>query len=76
MATKFGKWRPIETAPKDGTQIIIAVADADDEFEPGWAFWSERFNNWMIPTTARGYEMYPTHWMPMPEPPLKSREAK
>jgi len=70
----FGKWQSIETAPKDGTQIIIAVMDKDQDYEPGWAFWSERFSNWMIPMTTRGYAFYPTHWMPMPDLPTREND--
>lgn len=60
-------WQPIETAPKDGTQIIIAVAG--DEYEPGWAWWSALRRAWFIPNTSIAYQMEPTHWMPLPPPP-------
>ena len=60
-------WQPIETAPKDGTQIIIAVAG--DEYEPSWAWWSDRHRAWFIPHTSIAYQMEPTHWMPLPPPP-------
>lgn len=62
-------WREIGTAPRDGTQILICIAG--DEYEPAWAFWSDRFHNWFIPTTNVVYQMEPTHWQPMPEPPIQ-----
>ena len=57
-------WRPIETAPKDKSSILII--DSDNFITIGY-FSEERgcFANteecWKIET--------PTHWMPLPEPP-------
>ncbi len=63
-------WRPIETAPKDGTRILatwdetwrndrphIEVCEAGEE--GGW-FYGYYGDAPAIP---------PTHWMPLPEPP-------
>lgn len=65
------KWEPIETAPMDGTFVLItdgafmAVAFADTENELAW-------------TMDDGHDFFrclrrslatPTHWMPLPEPP-------
>lgn len=61
--------QPIASAPKDGTEFIAfengelyrcAWAERDDgegRVDCGWwDFWNESFE-------------YPTHWMPLPEPP-------
>jgi len=57
-------WQPIETAPKDGTSVLVYdegiivishwIGESDDML--GW--WD---NGIMDPS--------PTHWMPLPEPP-------
>jgi hypothetical protein len=66
------EWQPIETAPKDGTNILVANAE-------GWVgqvFWQNRWYNenhagWMIANCDEEYGEYitATHWMPLPEPP-------
>ena len=64
------KWRPIETAPKDGTPIIYfdgrhCIGEAfwqdKDEHPPAW--WDE----------ANTEEVEPTHWMPLPNPPEEQK---
>lgn len=69
------KWRPIETAPKDGTLILLSGGELKrayigkrgrtetingyDEF-----WWAEDYNS-----TYGCRKVHPTHWMPLPEPP-------
>jgi hypothetical protein len=57
-------WQPIETAPKDGTRVLLCVvgpwtADAREYYHlASWCvdYWQPFIpNNW-------------THWMPLPEP--------
>lgn len=58
-------WRPIETAPKDGTDILLFYREGIQV--GGWdALW-----HWMADvgdgcTTISGQ---PTHWLPLPPPP-------
>lgn len=55
-------WQPIETAPKDGTEIL--AWDGDDRKILRWAL--GRWDDWDEMPSALGK---PTHWMPLPEPP-------
>lgn len=62
------KWRSIETAPKDGTRIILAEAGAERSFEGYWggSNWYSCFDSDMA------LQLRSTHWMPLPIPPEKS----
>lgn len=68
----MSEWMPIETAPKDGTRIIIwrdhrvclarwRTLDGDNGY---WDEWSVPMKRLTVP---------PTHWMPLPSPPTKER---
>lgn len=61
--TCMTNWQPIETAPKDGTEILV--------YSDGRVistFWSFCAEDWV--DVLRGYTMRdPTHWMSLPEPP-------
>jgi hypothetical protein len=66
------KWQPIETAPQDGTWVLLACGSGGD----GWvvAGWldTEHGGYWHVNehwTDAHSSPIYPTHWMPYPEPP-------
>lgn len=69
-------WRPISTAPKDGTQIL-AFARAEPVFEfmavAQWAEANEALGSvagWFWP-----YAIRPTHWQPLPPPPTPKEKA-
>src|SRR5687767_272462 len=70
------KWQPIETAPKDGKEILIGWFGY---FEPSMhvAFWHGRLSCWCQThqafTTDKNWQ--PTHWMPLPEPPIAKDSA-
>lgn len=77
MSAQEQGWQPIETAPKDGTRVDLwakfwrahsdgflwkRCADCSwmkgDSMTNRSAYWMGLDNGW-----------YPTHWMPLPEPP-------
>ncbi len=67
-------WRPIDTAPKDGTEILVAHNGAVSA-----AFWVDTTTYtdeevlvngyWSVHVTTHCDETRLTHWMPLPEPP-------
>jgi hypothetical protein len=83
---RVAEWQPIETAPKDGTFVLLAGrygkfaaawwgdAHAADSHEP----WHEPFWCWLItpgkydPIHLRDDYFEATHWMPLPAPPPSS----
>lgn len=64
-------WMPIESAPKDGTRVLIWQGEA-------YVAWFEREYAWVshggawISERYRSdtYEYAPTHWQPLPKPPV------
>ena len=72
------KWQPIETAPKDGTSILVCIARLLDSHKV--VFWNEEavadehgLFSWEIEDTDTAYhENAFTHWMPLPDPPEDS----
>jgi hypothetical protein len=68
------KWRAIETAPKDGTAVLLYSPDSTEpqifighfiEFEGEAGRWQDYWREdgcWPI-------HAEPTHWMPLPKPP-------
>ena len=63
-------WQPIETAPKDGTKILVCHIHY---YSPITAWWSSYHPNAKGKETWRedgsNYKLNPTHWMPLPEAP-------
>lgn len=64
-------WQPIESAPKDGTHVLVLDAHAPN-VPPTTVHW---FNGgWHLSVNQRGeFSEYiwgtPSHWMPLPKPP-------
>jgi hypothetical protein len=56
-------WQPIETAPKDATQLW----GWSDEYGSVPMIWCADIDTWVI--TYSDQEFSPTRWMPFPEPP-------
>jgi len=67
-------WQPIETAPKDGTEVLLffPLDGLDLRVWPQRIIAEYRHGLWVWQGRAvRGYsESYqPTHWMPLPQEP-------
>lgn len=59
------QWRPIDTAPKDGTWVLCKVEDNDPQYESILVL-RYVIGSWGRPGIG-GYRA--THWMPLPNPP-------
>lgn len=73
------EWQPIETAPKELEHIgdFILVSEPWKHGKNGGyvsaAFWGKDEQAWLSATNHDGYEhsvLTPTHWMPLPDPPI------
>lgn len=62
---KKNKWQPIETAPKDGTNILV-YSESIGRMIAWYKFNNYPFGDWV---NLRFDIISPTHWMPLPEPP-------
>ena len=65
------KWQPIETAPKDGTWLILYTTEGVHpgfwgptyfDYDPDWITYCHRSDCETVPGV-------PSHWMPLPAPP-------
>ncbi len=82
LQDRVGEWRPIETAPKDGTLILAFCVHANARYA------GENFSEWTEIVTTRwidhngggwtwsGICGVHTHWQPIPEPPARSILSK
>lgn len=75
-AAQRTQWQPIETAPKDGTAILIAVGHLvgearfveDEGSELGW-WWANEGPGDYHADKIELRQGQPTHWMPLPAAP-------
>ncbi len=86
LTAELDTWQPIETAPKDGTAVLLCWAvDADKKMidwqkEPKTAdvfvqvaSWWEIEDSWIVYASLvkeNPLHFTPTHWMPLPKPPM------
>ena len=80
--TETGRWKPITTAPRDGTHILVSVHEGSV-----WQmFWgvpvslqlggnvSEADKRWVTSVGCFPINGITTHWMPIPQPPSMEDE--
>ena len=64
---RVSPWLPIESAPKDGTVILLSETERGEakvfaaEFNEDWGLFTVHID---------GAPLFPTHWMPLPPAPL------
>jgi hypothetical protein len=84
----MSEWQPIETAPKDGTRILV-IDEYKDQYVVKWMVdyevvfptdpcEAEAMKEWCIPESYQdeqgGYfTIDPVAWMPLPEPPAQEQ---
>lgn len=75
-------WQPIETAPKDGSCILLFFGQNHydplmDLFDYRYvlASWVAAKNRWLHKdgSGAGSWHVFPTHWMPLPAPPQEDK---
>lgn len=57
------EWQPIETAPKDGTDILVFHPVSAEQFVVYF-----KLGYWYVSSNTR-LSKAPSHWMSLPEPP-------
>lgn len=70
-------WRPIESAPKDGTWVLLSCDHG--QYVAGWLTEGDgdtvNFSGWYVEDNKHGpYALRgaaPTHWMPLPAEPSR-----
>lgn len=71
----MSKWQPIESAPKDGTEVILAIPVPREGVTLVKVGFFLRKGGWKAAYGAGGLfdwsrgDANPSHWMPLPEPP-------
>jgi len=71
------EWQPIDTAPKDGTAILIWPAKSSfygDDTISYIVRWQDWKGCWIEASGEEYDTFYPTHWMPLPAPPKMENE--
>ena len=77
------EWQPIETAPKDGTQVLLWCPDFKNPLKVGEYIESEMYRNGDLVSERKYWSIgsmifddpQPTYWMTLPSPPLDVNQS-
>ncbi len=81
VSTASNDWRPISTADKractlgGGNPILMGYTPDEEGYFPrsSEGFWKPSIDKWVMAIDTNWHSApQPTHWMPLPEPPLRS----
>lgn len=62
-------WFPIDSAPKDGSLVLLFVPDEEPQFIAGGFMSGPNGRGWTCPVVDGVFYAKPTHWVPLPAPP-------
>lgn len=71
VAAVLGGWQPIETAPKDGTRVLLADVSNGEIIAAYMGAWMEETFSCLSGQPC-AWTPEPTHWMPLPARPRRS----
>ena len=74
VALRALEWRPIDSAPKDGTAVLLGLSGWTSPFSGWWAKYEteDKKPGWTDGTRNEHKEYAtfdPSHWLPLPAPP-------
>ena len=62
-------WQPIETAPRDGTRVLMIRAGEQAAWVGSWNLYGTDNGWWDDARELDLKERPPTYWQPLPDPP-------
>lgn len=69
--TKQNEWQSMDSAPLDGSWVLLLFKDEYDLFNPGFQIY-EGYHSLMAWHTRDHLTAYPAYWMPLPLLPKES----
>ena len=66
------QWQPIDTAPKDGQEVIAFHPDFDTQYFVRWVQPEGQAGCWYEDFAMKSMSGF-THWSPLPEPPMSDK---
>ena len=71
------RWKPIESAPKDGAIILVHRHGCETPFLAAWLDGAAiRQPGWHHIDINKRFHSEPTHWTPLPAPPKEASDAE
>lgn len=70
------EWRGMESAPKDGTFVLVIDSEYGDHSGAFVAQYSQHSFSGCWLTSHTPHVVRPTHWMPLPTPPIESDDGE
>lgn len=77
IAAESDGWEPIESAPRDGREILMAYGFGTGDVAPPLVVaWDTKEGGWIAVGFEQHIETEPTHWCPLPSSPSRQPEGE